>query len=79
MDQAIGRMETLQYVIEEKRRELDQRIKCRYELEHKQTMNTDAKRKFITRIKLDIKGMIDEINALNAELWDLQERYLPME
>lgn len=79
MEQAMERMAALNEMLEIKRRELDQRIKRRHELERKQTANTDAQRRFITRIKLDIKGLIDEINGLNGELWDLQERYLPAE
>ena len=79
MEQAMERMAALNEMQEIKRRELDQRIKRRHELERKQTANTDAQRRFITRIKLDIKGLIDEINGLNGELWDLQERYLPAE
>ena len=63
--------------LEIKRAELAHRTRRRAELENKQTANTDAKRKFITRIKLDINGLIEEINSLNTELWGLMEIHLP--
>lgn len=53
--------------------DLSLRTKRRAELESRQTANIAAKRKFIARIRLDIKSLIDEINALNTELWGLQE------
>ena len=39
--------------------------------------NNQAKRSFISRYKLEIKQLTDEINNLKTELWGLQELNLP--
>lgn len=67
------RIERLEAALEIKRAELEHRIRRQRELSAKVTANTKAKDKFLTRIRLEIKTYIEEINALNTELWGLYE------
>lgn len=74
-----NRIDQINALLEVKQAELGQRSNRRKELEHRQTANTKAKQQFITRIKLDIKNNIEEINNLKTELWGLQELQLNKE
>lgn len=72
-----ARIAELTALLEVKEQELAQRTNRRIELEHKQTANIKARQKFVARIRLDIKALLDEINNLKTELWGLQEINLP--
>lgn len=71
------RIAELKSLLEVKEQELALRTNRRKELEHKQTANIKAKKQFITRIKNDIKALLDEISSMKTELWGLQEINLP--
>lgn len=70
---AIDRIEQIDALLEVKEMELALRTNRQKELKAKQTANTRAKQQFLTRIRLDIKSIIDEINALKTERWGLLE------
>lgn len=67
------RIEQIDALLEVKETELALRINRQKELKAKQTANTRAKQQFLTRIRLDIKSLLDEINALKTERWGLME------
>lgn len=67
------RIDQINELLEVKQIELTLRTNRQKELREKQTANIDLKKQFLARIRLDIKALLDEINALKTELWGLQE------
>lgn len=71
------RIDSVQAEIAEKEEELSRKANRHKELAARQTVNRAARKRFITRIKLEMKTLEDELAALKTELWGLQELNLP--
>ena len=74
-----ARIAELAALIEEKETDLAHKVnRCR-ELSARRTGAIEKKRKFVSRIKVEIKDLTDEISNYKTELWGLQELNLPKE
>ncbi len=70
-------IEKLQAQIEQNEADLARKINRLAEISARTAANAEAKKRIVTRYKLEIKELTDELNNQKAKLWGLQEINLP--